>query len=60
MIKIKVFKMSVGYRQVHNHYIPVADYLYCVYFLGFIVHTVTLRDIDISKEGQIFSGKKIL
>jgi hypothetical protein len=60
LIKIKVFQQSSGYRVTHNHHHPVSDYTYCVYFLGFLVHSVTLHDIHRDSVQLIFGNKPII
>lgn len=60
MIKIKIFKLSEGYRRFDNTMQPVADYSYCVYFLGILIHAVTLHDIDIDSVKTIFGNKPII
>lgn len=60
MIKIKIFKLSTGYRKFHDSFHPVADYLYCVYFLGIMIHSVTLHDIHRDSVKSIFGNKPIL
>lgn len=39
---------------------PVSDYCYCVYFLGFLVHAVTLRDIHRDSVKQVFGNYPII
>ncbi len=59
MVKIKVFKSASGYREFDKSFTPIADYVYCVYLFGFIVHSVTLRDITNDSAKTIFAGIKI-
>lgn len=60
MIKVKVFQSSCGHRKIDDSYQPVADYLYCVYFLGIMIHTVTIRDVHRDSVQQIFGNKPII
>ena len=57
MIKVKVFRLSSGYRKYDNSYIPVADYAYNVYFLGFLIHSLTVTDVENSKAEKMFNRK---
>lgn len=54
MIKIKVYKMSRGHRSIGMHSTPVRDYLYCVYFLGILIRTVTMHDVSRDTARVIF------
>lgn len=59
MIRIKIYKMFRGHVKVGNRYCPVTDYLYSVYFLGFLIHSVTLHNVKQEAAELMFKGKKI-
>lgn len=52
--------MSSGHRVFGNSYIPVSDYCYCVYLLGFLVHSVTLYDVERDCVVKVFGKKEVL
>lgn len=60
MIEIKIYKLSSGHRKFEKKYQPVADYIYCVYLFGVIIHSVTLHDIHRDSVKTIFGNKEIL
>ena len=60
MIKIKVFVTNEGWKQVGNRSFGVADFCYCVYFFGFLIHSVTVREIDHETANQMFAGLKVI
>lgn len=60
MIKVKIYEQSCGHRRFENSYQPVADYCYCVYFLGWLIHSVTLRDIHRDAVEQVFGNLEII
>lgn len=59
MIKIKIYKLSSGHREFYGILQPVADYLYCVYLFGILIHSVTLHDIHNDSVKTIFKNKTI-
>lgn len=59
MIKIKVFRLLEGEREIGNNYYRIADYIYCVYLFGILIHSVTLYGINIHSEEMIFGNKII-
>jgi hypothetical protein len=60
MIKVKIYEQSWGYRKFENSSQPVTDYCYCVYFLGWLIHSVTLRDIHRDAVKQVFGNREII
>lgn len=60
MIKIKIFTLSGGHRRFDNSFKPVADYCYCIYLFGILIHSVTLHDIDRDSLKTIFGNKQII
>lgn len=60
MIRIKVYRLSCGRRTIGNHSTGVADYLYVVKFLGIIVSSVTLHEVDHVTSELLFKGRKII
>lgn len=60
MIKVKIYRTSYGHRKFENRLIPVSDYCYCVYFLGILIHSITLVSINDDSVDVVFGGKKII
>lgn len=59
MIKIKVFQINVGRKTISNKTFSIADYCYCVYLFGYIIHSVTISGIDFDTAKIMFNGIKI-
>jgi hypothetical protein len=51
---------SEGQKMVGNHSIHIADYCYCVYLFGFLIHSVTILGIDYKAAELMFEGIKII
>ena len=60
MLKIKIYRLSSGYRKFDNNYQPVSDYCYCIYVFGILIHSVTLHDVHRDSVKTIFGNKPIL
>lgn len=42
MIKIRVYKQVQGFRDHAGKSETVADYCYCVYLFGIMIHSITI------------------
>jgi hypothetical protein len=60
MIKIKVFRTTEGRKMVGNHSIGIADYCYCVYLFGFLIHSVTILEIDYRCAESMFKDLEVI
>lgn len=59
MIKIKVFQTNVGWKSISNTTFSIADYCYCVYLFGYLIHSVTICGINLKTANMMFKGIKI-
>lgn len=56
MIKIKVYHSSGGHVKYDNSYIWEGTFVYNVYFLGFIIHSVRISGLT-GKAAELMFGK---
>lgn len=59
MLKIKVFKSAGGHRTIGNTSMGVSDYVYNIYLFGFLIHSVTIREVSGQARTSMFGGAEI-
>ena len=60
LIKTKVYFLRGQYVEKGTTGVYVADYCFCIYFFGMLVHSVTLVDITQNSFKSIFGNKEII
>ncbi|GAB3177553.1 hypothetical protein GCM10027291_41510 [Telluribacter humicola] len=56
LIKVKVYRGSGGWYVQGNAHVYLVDYTYCIYFLGFLIHSVRIEKIDGDTARKMFQS----
>ncbi len=56
-LKTKVFSGAGGYKKYHNSFIPVCDVIVNLYLFGFLIHSVTIHDMDPDVARKLYKDK---
>ena len=59
IVAIKVYQQKPYWKNFDRTSIMVSQYLYCVYFFGFLVHSVMIDAMIYTDAEKLFSGKII-
>lgn len=59
MIKTKIFVLRTYHHQIGNTFLPVNDYLYCLYVFGFLVRAVPVNCVNDSDIRRMLPGIEI-
>lgn len=59
MVKVKIYQQRPFYKEYGNDSIPVSEYLYCVYFFGFLINSVLVNGITRESAESLFGSKII-
>jgi hypothetical protein len=59
IIKINVYHSSYCWAKIGNTNVGVADFVYCVYLFGILVHSVVVHEITKDVAEKMFGNKII-